>query len=823
MLPDLSLDDVAAALSALDANDREVWVNMAMAVKSGFGEEGRSVWEEWSRTAGNYDAGAAKSTWKSVRAGGKVGLGSLIYRAKAAGHVFKAAPVSDADRAARKAAQEARRQALEAQAMAEEADRTAWHQRVADACCLLDADHMADTGISEYLGRKRVMAFGLRFLRHGVVVVTDIPGKRIELIHGRDAISAFFERRSAGEIDPETTSFRYLKYGTVAVPMRDAGGVLWAFQFINAQGGKLFLKFARKQGLFHWLTSSEAAEPDEIFAVAEGYVTAASVHEATHWPVAVAFDAGNLGPVAKAMRARHPDAMAIVCGDDDAGAQGNPGRAKASKAARGIGGLAWFPDFGLLDSRAGLTDWNDLVLTVGSDETERQLHAAIDAYSTRSVSGGQVPSGDDDPGADGLPERERPGAYRPQEADWANSLTRDRDRNVQGHVGNLEKIFVNDRRWEGVLGYCDFSYRVLFLQKPPIAHAEPELQDPDVARMRVWFHESYWPMHPPIRSELQDAIVIASQRRRHHPVRAYLEGLKHDGRPRLLHWLRSAFDAAGEAAYLDVVGPKFLIGAVARVMQPGCKMDNMLILEGKQGKGKSSALQVLFGEFFSDAPIPLGDKDAYQLIQGVWGYEMAELDALNKAESTTAKAFMSQQTDRFRPPYGTGVMTFKRQTVFIGTTNQDEYLKDYSGNRRYWPALCRHVDLEWLKVNRDQLWAEALVAYRAGESWWIDDEAERILCEAEQDTRLARDAWEDIIRDWLALNRQPFFTAAEILTQALQLDAAHIQRVHQNRLSPIMKALGWGKGRRDKGGKRVNVYTRPEGEMVNEPTLVDAW
>ena len=377
-------------------------------------------------------------------------------------------------------------------------------------------------------------------------------------------------------------------------------------------------------------------------------------------------------------------------------------------------------------------------------------------------------------------------------------------------------VFANDPRWEGVLGYCDFSYRVLFLRKAPIDHAEVELQDPDVARMRVWFQRNYFSMRPPPRNELQDAIIVASQRQRHHPVRVYLESLRPAGPPLIDDWLIRAFDAAGNRDYLRLIGRRFLIGAVARVMRPGCKMDNMLILEGNQGIYKSSALRILFGDWFSDAPIPLGDKDAYQLIQGVWGYEMAELDALSKTESTTAKAFITQQTDRFRPPYGSGVMSFKRQTVFVGTTNQDEYLKDYSGNRRYWPVLCRHVDLEWLELNRDQLWAEAVAAYRASEIWWIDGPEERVLCEAEQETRLSRDAWEDIISDWLMTHVSPYYTAAQILTDALGLDAAHIQRVHQNRLSPIMKALGWGKGRKDLGGKRVNVYTRPEADLVQQ-------
>jgi putative DNA primase/helicase len=114
------------------------------------------------------------------------------------------------------------------------------------------------------------------------------------------------------------------------------------------------------------------------------------------------------------------------------------------------------------------------------------------------------------------------------------------------------------------------------------------------------------------------------------------------------------------------------------------------------------------------------------------------------------------------------------------------------------------------------LWAQAFAAWKVGDIWWIDGPEEQELCEAEQETRLSRDAWEDIISDWLAGKTSPYFTAAQILQDALSIDPAHIQRVHQNRLSPIMKALGWGKGRRDIGGKRVNVYTRPEADLAQQ-------
>lgn len=341
MLPDLSLDDIAAALTVIDAScTREEWIKVGTAIKAEFGDAGFAVWDDWSATGGNYDARETKTAWKSLRSGA-VGLGWLINVAKARGHVWRRAELSPEERAARRKAQQARRAELEQQAEADEAELAAWQQRVAEACCELDLKHLADSGKSDYLRRKKVGAYGLRFVSHGVVVLTHITEKRIELISGKAEIARFFERRNAGEIDPETTSFRYLKYGTIAVPMRDVHGALWAFQFINAQGGKHFLKFSRKQGLYHLL----GALGGPVVAVAEGYATAASVHQVMGWPVAVAFDCGNFGVVCAALQAQAPSAKLVVCADEDRSNPSNPGRTKGMAAAAAVNGLCLLPRF----------------------------------------------------------------------------------------------------------------------------------------------------------------------------------------------------------------------------------------------------------------------------------------------------------------------------------------------------------------------------------------------------------------------------------------------------------------------------------------------
>lgn len=348
----LTLDEVASALSAIPADDREVWVEMAMAVKSEFGADGFAVWDEWSTTAGNYKQSSARDVWKSVQAGGRVTIGSLIARAQAGGHVFNRQPLSGEEKQKRQAEQQRRREQLAAQIEADEALRAAWHERNALVCRAMVGQYLSEVGGSPYLDKKGVRGYWLHYPQRGLVVLTHIEQQRIELITGRDRIGAFFDARKAGDIDPETTSFRYLKKGTACVPMRDIEGRLVSLQFIGADGGKFFLKHSRKSGLFHLVAAEQhLAAPGrlvdgvEVIAVAEGYATAATIHQATGWPVAVCFDAGNLLGVSKALRAAHPGAGMILCADDDRDTAGNPGRAKAEKAAAAVGGVWVLPQF----------------------------------------------------------------------------------------------------------------------------------------------------------------------------------------------------------------------------------------------------------------------------------------------------------------------------------------------------------------------------------------------------------------------------------------------------------------------------------------------
>lgn len=309
------------------------------------------------------------------------------------------------------------------------------------------------------------------------------------------------------------------------------------------------------------------------------------------------------------------------------------------------------------------------------------------------------------------------------------------------------------------------------------------------------------------------SVKWAASESRYSPPLEFLEGLRWDGINRIDSWLED-YLGVKHSEYASVAGAMFLIGMVARIYRPGCHMRAMPILEGKQFRGKSSALRILGGKWFSDTPLDLGNgKETYLMIQGVWTYEIAELDAFNRAETTRMKAFISSPSDRFRAPYERSPKDYPRHTVFVGTTNQDEYFKDSTGNTRYWPIACDQVDeikLEALEQAREQLLAEAVVRFKQGDQWWPTADQQARLFDPEQADREIMDPWEDIVSRWLT--GRSFCTTSEVLVECMKLDPGKIDssRSMATRIGMVMKRMGWSKQRVMRRGKRDYEYVSPE-------------
>ena len=339
--------------------------------------------------------------------------------------------------------------------------------------------------------------------------------------------------------------------------------------------------------------------------------------------------------------------------------------------------------------------------------------------------------------------------------DWHTRLLR----NEEGHIfpcyDNVALFLENSPEWNGVLGYNEFTCGYFILKPPPSpvsASVESEVEDHFDTEVVRWLERRRLMVKPEL---VRRVVDIIARRNSYHPVRDYLESLPQwDGTPRTGTWL---IDYCGVESsdsdpnsYAMAVGEKFLISAVKRIMDPGAKCDSVLVLERKQGIGKSTVPRILAGDdSFSDQLADMGSKDASLQLRGLWIVELSELDVLNRAELARAKAFLSQQTERFRLPYGRRVIQVPRQCVFIGTTNSDTWLKDETGGRRFWPVRCQAINLDGLRSDRGQIWAEALHQYRAGATWWLDDA--EVVQEAmeEQRKRYQADVWQGQIAKWL--------------------------------------------------------------------------
>lgn len=381
---------------------------------------------------------------------------------------------------------------------------------------------------------------------------------------------------------------------------------------------------------------------------------------------------------------------------------------------------------------------------------------------------------------------------------------------------NVMLMLTRHPQWRGVVGWDEFARKPMKMRDTPAgAKAGEEWTREDDLELGLWLaqHERFL-----VKGEgtLTAGVGMAAMRNKFHPVRDYLNRLpKWDGVPRLDVWLEECLGAkAGSPEYLPLVGRVFILGMVYRVMQPGCQWDYMIIFEGAQGKGKSSALRVLGEPWYSDTHLQVGDKDAYMQLEGVWLYEIGEMDSFNRSEATAVKAFVTTRFDRFRPPYERRLLNQPRQVAFGGSTNQGEYIKDPTGARRFWPVRTCRIDLEKLRAWRDQLFAEALELYRQGVSPRPSREEEILFIYPEQEARQIVDPWIVPLASWLddpERFSQKQFTSFELLTKAIGVDGERIDnnRAHATRIGNLMQKLGWPKRRRSTG-LREWVYERPE-------------
>lgn len=369
----------------------------------------------------------------------------------------------------------------------------------------------------------------------------------------------------------------------------------------------------------------------------------------------------------------------------------------------------------------------------------------------------------------------------------------------------------------------------------PWRSAPGPLIDSDDLAFGDWVSTTY-KLKSASRAALSEAMDTVADSRRFHPVRDWLKGLQHDGKPRLEKWLIHilGLDPNDTQAlppklkrYLELVGHYMLLGLVARVMKPGVKFDYSPVLEGPGGIGKSTFVKVLVGEeFFSDTHFDIGQGNAgMEQFVGVWAYELSELTALRRADSEQVKQFFSSQKDRFRGAYGRFVQDHPRQLVIFCSTNKKQYLYDTTGNRRFWPFLVRKaINLAWLRKYRDQLFAEAMKEFCAGAQIFPSPEEEEKYFVPEQDKRLVETSVQSRLYELLTregapggeskltteLNQLTAFVTIDKLVMALGTDPGKASTLLEGQVRGWLEQQGWEYGREKTGVVRRRGYMRPK-------------
>lgn len=395
----------------------------------------------------------------------------------------------------------------------------------------------------------------------------------------------------------------------------------------------------------------------------------------------------------------------------------------------------------------------------------------------------------------------RPTGKDASAAGWTADLAYDDKGNPISNLANAATALRRAPELAGLWSYDEMARHALVTRTPPGSRMSPvttprPATDADVAAVQEWIQGAA--ISRLGREVAHQAADLVAREAAFHPVRDYLAGLEWDGTPRLGLWL-SYYLGTEQTDYAAAIGRFFMVAMVARIMRPGCKADYMLVLEGDQGAMKSTACAVLGGAWFSDnLPDVTSGKDVAVHLNGKWLIEVAEMSALSKAEAGALKSFITRDTERYRPPYGRLEIVAPRQCVFIGTTNKTAYLRDETGGRRFWPVRVGTIDIDALRHDRDQLFAEAMVAYRRGDAWWPSRTFERDHIAPQQEARFEADAWEQAIAEWLV--GKPRVTVLAVARDAVSVDAPKLGTADQRRITAILERLGWIQ-KRDKHGR----------------------
>ena len=460
----------------------------------------------------------------------------------------------------------------------------------------------------------------------------------------------------------------------------------------------------------------------------------------------------------------------------------------------------------------------DFVRALGREHILAELvRAAEHAGLTRGEALDKASRSLDWGGTKPLPDR----PYERAEKESLNFADRGDNGVPKGTIRNTTEAFARGRAFAGSLAWDEFADCAMLVRElPGIGRELPvprPLADEDVHAMRLQCNVLYG--FEPAKDVAFDTAYAVARERPVHPVRDWLRSLEWDGRARLGELLPRYFGVPVEAVgpncreRLEHAARVLMIGAVARVERPGCRVDTVVVLHGPQGFRKSTSMGALAGpEWFLDAHLDLKNKDTPMLLRGKWICELAELSAIRGRDVETVRAFISRPVDNYRAPYARIVREQPRQIVFVGTSNDLHPFGDRMGNRRFVSVLVRHHGMpDALARDRAQLWAEAYHWYQKGVPWWFSAEEEQQMAEhqAQFAAPSGDETWLALVEAFLANPTRERVTARDLLTQCLLIEAGKVSRNDEMRISQIMNEIdGWERFRQNNSSGQVRGWRR---------------
>lgn len=410
-----------------------------------------------------------------------------------------------------------------------------------------------------------------------------------------------------------------------------------------------------------------------------------------------------------------------------------------------------------------------------------------------------------------------------------------RGKSYRGTPANVTTILTNHPSWKGVIAYDAFRLEIAKTARPPWDPDDMppdetypcELTESDVTRIQSWLSRHYFGLEAGAKT-VDAALRVIAERNTHHGPRDWLSSLAWDGEKRL-ETLFTKYFGATDSEYTRAIGTLWMISAVARAFEPGCQVDYLVVVEGPTGIRKTRGLEALVGEqWFSETRLDLSSKDSEQNLQGVWIHCFDELDSLSRADKTRVKNYLTLRVARYRQSYGRKAGKYPRQNVFCATTNEHEYLEDRTGNRRFWPVRVTWIDIEAIRADRAQLWAEAVALYKAKHAWWPSRELEA-LCVLEQQKRMHGDPWEEPITLYanapftvsLDANRQSIskFTVKDVLVHGIGKGLSELTKADEMRVAAILRDVGFEKHREMVSAKQLVFWTKGTPGGVQEKAV----